>query len=177
MSLHFIMCCFSLTQSVLDRGLQAIESDLLMHMLRVNRALNKQPRLLAGEQFFDVEGLRYNRKVGGIGGNTAEVMILVSVGDEYPADLVVKQRIKNPSLAEKTISTLGNLPLPVPGLHKEAAADLIAAVSNEIKASNLALVKLLLDVPLMQRAKEEYIRKIQAFLQSCQERVGMSRPS
>ena len=148
-----------------------------MHMLRVNRALNKQPRSLVGEEYFDVEGLRYSKEVGGVAGNAAEVMILVSVGDEYPADLVVKQRIKNPSLAEKTISTLGNLPFPVPGLHKEAAADLIAAASNEIKASNIALVKLLLDVPLMQRTKEKYVRKIQAFLQSCQEPVGMSRHS
>ena len=166
---------FSLTQSVLDRGLQAIESDLLLYMLRVNRALNKEPRLLAGENFFDVEGLRYSKELGGVAGNTAEVMILVSVGDEYPADLVVKRRIKNPSLAEKTTKALGNLPFPVPGLHKEAAADLIAVASNRTKASNLTLVKLLLDVPLMQRAKEEYIRKIQAFLQSCQEPVGMSR--
>ena len=171
-----ILVCvmFSLTQSVLDRGLQAIESNLLMHMLRVNRALNKQPKSLAGEKFFDVEGLRYNRKVGSYAGNTAKVMILVSVGNEYPANLVVKQRIKNPSLAEKTTNTLGNLPFPVPGLHKEATADLIATASNEIKASNLTLAKLLLDIPLMQRSKAEYLRKIQAFLQSCQEPSGMS---
>ena len=163
---------FSLTQPVLDRGLQAVESDLLMHMLRVNGAPNKQPRSLVGEKFFDVEGLRYNRKVGGVSGNTAEVMIMVSVGDKYPADLVVKQRIKNPSLAEKTTKALGNLPFPVPGLHKEAAADLIAAASNYIKASNLTVVKLLLDVPLMQRSKDEYLRKTQAFLQSCREPTG-----
>ena len=116
--------------------------------------------------------MRYDREYGAVGGNTGEAMILVSAGDEYPADLVVSHRIRNPSLAEKATKTFGPLPSIVPGLHTEAAADLMATASTEMRSPDRSVVQLLLDVPSMQRSKQYYLNKIEIFLKNCKEPGG-----
>ena len=103
-----------------------MERELLQEMKRMNGALNKQLRLSAGEHYVECGGFRYNTEYGGIGRNTGEEMIVVSVGDEFPADIVVKKRIKSYTLAEKAKEMFGSPPSIVPGLHEEAAADLMA---------------------------------------------------
>ena len=115
--------------------------------------------------------MTYNMKAGGLGGNTARYMVLMSVGDEYPADVVVSQRIKNPSLAKKAKTIFGSLPSIVPGIHEEAAADLIAT-TNTIEKSSSPIVYLLLDVPSIQRSKQYYLNQIKSHFQNCQEHDG-----
>ena len=153
--------------------LETRESKLLLELKTVNGALEKQLKGSTGENNVKVAGLNYNRKRGGVEGNKTEVMILVSVGDEYPADLVVSKRIKNPSLAEKATKMFGSLPVIVPGLHEEAAADLMAAASTQLKSPNLSVVQILVDVPMMQRSKQYYLKKIETFFQNCKEQAGM----
>ena len=102
-----------------------------------------------------------------------ETMILVSVGSEFPVGKVVHPRIRNPALAAKAKQMYGSLPFIVPGLHEEAAADLMAAATLELRVPNSTVVKLYLDVPMMQRSKHYYLNKIQEFLQHCKDRVGM----
>ena len=149
-----------------------MESSLLLEMKKMNGAVNKQLRAPVGDEYVEVRGLRYNREYGAVGGNTGEEMILVSAGDEYPADLVVSRRIRNPSLAEKATETFGPLPSIVPGLHTEAAADLMATASTDMRGSARSVVQLLLDVPSMQRSKQYYLNKIESFLKNCKEPVG-----
>ena len=151
-----------------------MECELLQEIKRMNGALNKQLRLPAGEHFVECGGFRYNTRSGGIGGNTAEEMIVVSVGDEFPADIVVKKRIKNSAFAEKATKIFGFLPSIVPGLHEEAAADLMAIASVSMKSLNQIVVQLLLDVPMMQISKQYYLKKIEEFFQNCKEPAGMS---
>ena len=153
--------------------LETRESKLLLELKTVNGALEKQLKGSTGEYNVKVAGLNYNRKRGGVEGNKAEVMILVSVGDEYPADLVASKRIKNPSLAKKGTKMFGSLPVVVPGLHEEAAADLMAAASTQLKSPNLSVVQILVDVPMMQRSKQYYLKKIETFFQNCKEQAGM----
>ena len=149
-----------------------MECELLQEIKRMNGALNKQLRLYAGEHFVECGGVRYNTKYGYIRGNTAEVMIVVSVGDEFPADniTVVKKRIKR---AEKAKEMFGSLPSIVPGLHEETAADLMATASVYMKNPISAVVQLLLDVPMMQRSKQYYLKKIEEFFQNCKQPAGM----
>ena len=144
-----------------------MESVLLQEMKRMNGALNKQLRLYAGEHYVECGGFRYNTIHGCISGNTGEVMIVVSVGDEFPADLVVKKRIKNSALTEKATNMFGSLPSIVPGLNEETAADLMATASVYMKSSTSVVVQLLLDVPMMQRSKQYYLKKIEKFFQNC----------
>ena len=150
-----------------------MESKLLQEMKRMNGALDKQLRVSDGDPYVEGGGFRYNTKYGGMGGNTGEVLILVSVGDEFPADVVVKKRKRNPALAEKATKLFGSLPSIVPGLHEEAAADLMASASVQMKSPNAEVVQLLLDVPTMQRSKQYYLKKIEEFLQNCKEPAGM----
>ena len=149
-----------------------MEADLLLELKKMNEAVDKQLRAPVGYQYVEVRGLRYNREWGDVAGNTGEVMILVSAGDEYPADLVVSRRIRNPSLAEKATNTFGPLPSIVPGLHTEAAADLMATASNEMRKPDRSVVQLLLDFPSMQRSKQYYLNKIETFLKNCKEPAG-----
>ena len=149
-----------------------MESELLLELKKMNAAVDKQLRACVGDQYVEVRGLRYSREYGGFRGNTAEVMILVSAGDEYPADLVVSLRIRNPSLAEKATKTFGPLPSIVPGLHTEAAADLMATASMYMRDSSGSVVQLLLDVPSMQRSKQYNLNKIETFLKNCKEPGG-----
>ena len=139
----------------------------------MNGALDKEPRTLAGEHFVESGGFRYYTNIGCIAGNTIEAMILVSVGSEFPVGKVVHPRIKNPALAAKAKQMYGSLPFIVPGLHEEAAADLMATAITELKTPNSTVVKLYLDVPMMQRSKQYYLNKIREFLQHCKPPVGM----
>ena len=150
-----------------------MESELLQEIKRINGALDKQLRVLAGDHYVEGGGFRYYAKYGGMGGNTGEILILVSVGDEFPADIVVKKRKRNLALAEKATKLFGSLPSIVPGLHEEAAADLMARASVYMKSPNAEVVQLLLDVPMMQRSKQYYLKKIEEFLQNCKEPAGM----
>ena len=159
-------------QSVMVQGLEAKESLLLLEMKKMNGAVEKQLRAPVGEKYVEAEGLRYNRKNGSAAGNTREVMMLVSAGDEYPADVAVSNRIRNPTMAEKATKTFGSLPSIVPGLHREVAADLMATASTEMRNCVGSVVQLLLDVPSMQRSKQYYINKIETFFQNCQECFG-----
>ena len=150
-----------------------MEGLLLLEMNKMNGAVEKQLRAPVGEGYVGVGGLRYGTKHGAVGGNTIEVMMLVSVGDEYPADVVVSHQIRKPTMAEKATKTFGSLPSIVPGLHTEAAADLMATASTDIMRScNISVVQLLLDVPSMQRSKQYYLNKIETFFQNCNEPVG-----
>ena len=151
-----------------------MEGDLLTEIKKVNGVLAKEPRRGVGEHLIEVGGLRYSRLNGALSGeDTGQSMILVSVGDEYPVDMIVSYRIKNPSLTKKSKETFPSLPLAVPGLHEEAAADLMAAASMNMKDPFGTVVQLLLDLPSMQRSKQYYLEKIETFFQNCQEPFGM----
>ena len=162
----------SLLKTVQQQGQETLEGLLLLEMKKMNGEVDKQLRAPVGEKYVEVRGLKYNKEYGSVGGNTGEVMILVSAGDEYPADLVVSHRIRNPSLAEKATKTFCPLPSIVPGLHTEAAADLMATASTEMRSPARSVVQLLLDVPSMQRSKQYYLNKIETFLKNCQEPAG-----
>ena len=153
--------------------LEKMESDLLQMMKKMNSALSKELRANTAEHYVESGGISYHTKQGGIGGNPCEVMILVSVGSEFPADTFVKQRIKNHAMAEKAAQTYGSLPFIVPGLYEEAAADLMATASAHLKAPNSTVVQLHLDVPMMQRSKQYYLKKIGEFLEYCKQPGGM----
>ena len=155
-----------------QQGQETLENLLLLELKKMNGAVDKQLRAPVGEKYVEVRGLRYNREYGGVGGNTGEEMILVSAGGEYPADLVVSRRIRNHSLAKKATKTFGPLPSIVPGLHTEAAADLMASASTSMRSPNTSVVQLFLDVPSMQMSKQYYLNKIESFLKNCQEPVG-----
>ena len=150
-----------------------MESKLLQEMKRKNGALDKQLRVSAGDDYVECGGFRYSTKNGDMRGNMGEALILVSVGDEFPADVVVKNRIKNPTLSKKATKLFGSLPSIVPGLHEEAAADLMATASVYMKSPNIEVVQLLLDVPMMQRSKQYYLKKMEEFFYSCKEPLGM----
>ena len=150
-----------------------MESELLQGMKIMNGALDKELKTPVGIHYVKAVGFRYNTNLGCMGGNTSETMILVSVGNELPVGKVVHPRIKNHALAKKAKQMYGSLPFIVPGLHEEAAADLMAAASPQLKAPNSTVVKLYLDVPMMQRSKQYYLNKIQKFLQHCKDHVGM----
>ena len=151
-----------------------MESKLLYEMKKLNGALGKRQRLLTGDHWMKGGRFRYHKLKGAMGGNTSEEMILVSVGNKFPADVVVKQRIKNPALVEKVTQTFGSLPSIVPGLHEEAAADLMASACAIMKSHNSTVAQLCLDVPMMQRSKQYYLKKIEEFLQNSKQPVGKS---
>ena len=90
-----------------------MECGLLKEMKIKNGVLDKELRIPIGEHYIEGGRFRYNKKRGGIGGNTSETMILVSVGSEFPVDVVVHPRIKNPALASKAKQMYGSLPYQV----------------------------------------------------------------
>ena len=150
-----------------------MENDLLKEMKTMNGPLDKELRTHVGEHYVEGGGFRYDTNLGSMGGNTGETIILVSVGSEFPVDKIVHPRIKNPALAQKARQMYGSLPFIVPGLHEEAAADLMATASSHLKAPDSTVVNLYLDVPMMQRSKQYYLNKIQEFFQHCKSGVGM----
>ena len=133
----------------------------------------KQPTPPTGEHFVWSRGMRYHMELGILAGNTAETLILVSVGSEFPAVVQVQPRVKNPAFAERAIQTYGHLPPIVTGLHEEAAADLMATASLELHTVSVDLVRLCLDIPGMQCSKRYYLKTIEEFLKHCQQPVGM----
>ncbi|CAI8045980.1 hypothetical protein GBAR_LOCUS25422 [Geodia barretti] len=155
------------------QGLETLESKLLLELKTVNGAIQKQLRGLIGAHYVNFNGLMYNTKKGAVGGNTIEVLILASVGDKYPADLVAIQRIGDTSLTEQATKKFGLLPVEVPGLHKETAADLMAAASTQMNSPNMSVVQILLDIPMVQRSKQFYLKKIETFFQNCKEPVAL----
>ena len=132
----------------------------------------KQPTPLTGKFFVVSRGLVYNLERGEIYGGTSETMILVSVGSTFPAGIKVQPRVPDPVLADRAIKTHGSLPPLATGLHKEAAADLMATASLRLLAPNTDLVRLCLDVPGKQRSKQYYLNTIAEFLKHCQKSVG-----
>ena len=149
-----------------------MECELLLGIKKSTGTVDKKPKPIVGEHYAEVGGMTYNMKYGGLGGNTGRYMVLMSVGDEYPDDVVVSQRIKNPSLAKKAKTLFGSLSSTVPDIHEEAAADLIAATKTIEKNSAASLDQLLLDVPLMQRSKQYYLNQIESLFQNCQKHDG-----
>ena len=154
-----------------------MESELLLEIEKTTGTVDKKPKVPVAEHFVEFGRMTYNMQYGGLGGNTGRYMVLMSVGDEYAADVVVSQRIKNPSLAKKAKTLFGSLPSIVPGIHEEVAADLIAAVKTMEKNSAGSLDQILLDVPLMQRSKQYYLNQIESHFQNCQEHHGMDMES
>ena len=136
----------------------------------------RKPTPLTGDEFVKSKGIMYSMKYGGIGGNTAEVMILVSVGSEFPAGVPVQPRVKDPALAEKATKTHGHLPPIVTGLHEEAAADVMATVSLRLQDITSDLVRLCLDVPRKQCSKQYYLNAIEEYLKNCQQTHSMLHP-
>ena len=149
-----------------------MECKLLQEIKKKNGAVSKELQKVIGEHYVDSRGISYNIKFGSIGGNTGETMLLVSVGSEFPADISVQPRIKNPANAKKANQIYGSLPPIVPRLHEEAAADLMATASQDMKSPNFNIVQLCVDVSMMQRSKHYYLNKIQEFFEHCKHTVG-----
>ena len=133
----------------------------------------RKPTPPTGEHYVVSRGIRYNMKNGGVGGNTGEVMVVVSVGSECPAGVSVQPRVRDPVLAERAFQTHGHLPSTVTGLHEEAAADLMARASLNLQDSTKDVVRLCLDVPGKQRSKQYYLNTIEEFLKHCKQPGGM----
>ena len=149
-----------------------MECELLLGIKKTIGTVDKKPKAIISKHNLEFEGMTHDINTGGLGGNTGRQLVLMSVGDEYPADVVVSQRIKNPSLAKKAKTLFGSLPSIVPGIHEEAAADLIAATKTIEKNSAASLDQLLLDIPSMQRSKQYYLKQIESHFQNCQEHDG-----
>ena len=126
-----------------------------------------------GEDFVESSGIRYDMKYGCVGGNTCEVMVVVSVGSECPAGVSVQPRVRDRALTKRAFRTHGHLPWAVTGLHEEAAADLMAWASLKLQDSSRDLVRLCLDVPGKQRSKQYYLNTIEEFLKHCKQPLGM----
>ena len=133
----------------------------------------RKPIPPTAEHYVVSRGIRYNMKLGGTGGNTAEVMVVVSVGSECPAGVSVQSRVRDPALAERAFQIHGHLPSTVTGLHEEAAADLMARVSLELQYPAVDVVRLCLDVPGKQRSKQYYLNTIEEFLKHCKQPAGI----
>ena len=153
--------------------LEAMEGELLQELKKMKGVAGKQLKPATTKNYVVSKGIKYNIKQGDIGGNTIDVMILVSVGSEFPVSVQVQPRVRDAHLAEKAIKAHGHLPSFVTGLHKEAAADLMATASQDLKSSNVDIVRICLDVPEMQRSKEYYIKTIAKFFKTSQQPVGM----
>ena len=150
-----------------------MERELLQELKRMKGVEGKQLTPITGKLFQESRGINYYMKRGKLQGNTSERMILVSVGSEFPAGIKVQPCVLNPTLADRAVSTYGCLPPIVTGLHKEAAADLMATASVVLQTPNSDLVRLCLDVPEKQRTKQYYLNTIEEFLKHCQQPLGI----
>ena len=147
-----------------------MEKELLDELKRMKRAPKReQPQ---GTIYVESRGLRYDISQGDIGGNSLSVMIIASVGDQFPSGVEIEQRVRNSALAEKAFKAHGRLPPFVTCLHKEAAADLMATASSELKSSNIELVRICIDSPSLQRSKDYYLKTIADFFQNSGSPVG-----
>ena len=158
----------------MKQRLEAMERKLLLDLKRMKGVEGKQPTPLTGKHRIVSRGILYNLKWGAIGGNTIEKMILVSVGSEFPASIKVQPCVPDSALADMAVKTYGHLPPMATelALHKEVAADLIVTASVELRATNVDLVRLCLDVPGKRRSKQYYLNTIEKFLKHCQKPVG-----
>ena len=173
--LHIIPTVY-ISQDMFLRHHEDKERELLQKLKGMKGAEGRKPTPPTGDDYVEFSGIRYHMKRGGVGGNTAEVMILVSVGSEFPDGIQVQHRERDPVHAEKAIQTHGHLPPIVTGLHEEAAADVMAVASIRLKDCGSDLVHLCLDVPGKERSKQYYLKKIEEFFKHCQQPQGMSHP-
>ena len=157
----------------ISQVLELKERELLQELKRMKGVEGKKPTPPAGEQYVLSRGIKYNMKRGTAEGNTGDVMMIMSVGSEFPAGVQVQPRVRDPARAERASQIHGRLPPIVAGLHEEAAADLMATASLELQNINFDLVRLCLDVPGKQRSKEYYLKTIEEFIKHCQQPVGM----
>ena len=132
-----------------------------------------KPTPPTGDHYVVSRGIRYYMELGCVGGNTGEVMVVVSVGSERPAGVSVQPRVRDGALAERAFQTHGRLPSTVTGLHEEVAADLMARASLLLQDSAVDVVRLCLDVPGKQRSKQYYLNTIEEFLKHCKQPAGM----
>ena len=158
---------------VVPQEIELKERELLQELKRMKGVEGRKPTPPAGERYVQSRGIRYHMKFGAVGGNTAEAMIMVSVGSEFPAGVQVQPRVRDPARAERATQTHGHLPPIVAGLHEEAAADLMATASLQLQTCNYDLVRLCLDVPGKQRSKEYYLKTIEEFIKHCQQPGGI----
>ena len=72
------------------------------------------------------------------------------------------------------MKTYGHLPPMATelALRKEVTADLMATASVELRATNVDLVRLCLDVPGKRGSKQYYLNTIEKFLKHSQKPVG-----
>jgi len=152
--------------------LEAMERELLQELKRLKGVEGKKQTPVTGKHYVESRGIQYNLKFGCQSGSMSETIILVSVGSEFPADIKVQPRVPDSALADRAVEIYGHLPSIVTGLHKEAAADLIATASVRLQAPNTDLVRLCLDVPGKQRSKQYYLNTIAEFLKHCQKPGG-----
>ena len=166
-----IQSTISFPHPVIKQRLEAMERELLQELKRMKGVEGKQLTPVSGKHHVESRGIQYDLKAGAISGNPIETVILVSVGSEFPASIKVQPRVPDQALTDRAVKMYGRLPI-VTGLHKEAAADLMAAVSFELQAPRVDLVRLCLDVPGKQRSKQYYLNTIAEFLKHCQKPVG-----
>ena len=164
---------FVYLQPLAIKGLEIMEKELVEELKRVKAAPKRE--LPQGTAYIESRGLRYDTNQGDIAGNDISVMIIVSVGEKFPSGVKVKQRVRNSALAEKAFKVHGQLPPSVTCLHKEAAADLMATASNELKSPSIELVSICIDSPSLQRSKGYYIEKIADFFKNSSHPVGKEK--
>ena len=176
--LYYVYCIMCTVLCVLYyvvlQELELKERELLQELKRMKGVEGRKPTPPAGEDYVLSRGIRYYLKFGVVGGDTGEIMMMVSVGSEFPAGVQVQPRMRDPARAERATQTHSHLPPIVTGLHEEAAADLMATVSLRLHDSSSDLVRLCLDVPGKQRSKEYYLKTIEEFIKHCQQPRGMS---
>ena len=153
--------------------LELKERELLQELKRMKGVEGKRPTPPTGEHYMMSRGIRYDMKRGGVGGNTGESIIIVSVGSEVPTGVQVQPRVRDPARAERATQIHGHLPPIVTGLYEEAAADLMATASPVLQSINFDMVRLCLDIPGKQRSKEYYLKTIEEFIKQCQQPAGM----
>ena len=149
------------------------ENTLLQELKKMKGVEGRKPIPHTGELFVESRGIKYGMMFGGIGGNTYEVMLVVSVGSEYPAGISVQPRIRDSALTKRAIQTHGRLPSTVTGLHEEAAADLMARTCVVLQDPTGDLVRLCLDVSGKQRSKQYYLNTIEEFFKLCKQPSSM----
>ena len=159
-------------QPLAVQGLEKVEQDLLQELKRSKSTEAKQHTPTTPTPYVDFGGLRYNVTQGDIAGNSISLMIVVAVGDRFAEGLAVEQRNRNSDLADRAVTMHGRLPEFVTGLHKEAAADLIATASNDLRSSNVNLVRICIDSPALQRSKAYYLQTIANFFKTAEHPVG-----
>jgi hypothetical protein len=142
------------------QGLEKRERDLLAELKQMKGVEKKERMHVIKEPYVESNGLLYDLTKGDISGNRISIMIIVAVGTCIPSGIEIEQRKRNPDLAQKAFQTHGQLPSFVTGLHKEAAADLMATASNHLRSVNVDLVRICLAAPLCNAQKVTTLRQL-----------------